>query len=391
MRPVRRLCLGVMLAAAAACADRVEFADWTIPVPDGTRIVEHTYVPLEERTEVIDLAEELVIGGDGSDPRYSSYNPRALAVDDEGRIYLADAADHQVKVYDRNGTHVRSLGRQGQGPAEFSGPGGVVVAGSMLAVLDGHRISYWDLEGEYVGEVSVTPQSTTASAGLDDGTLVARYPSFDDASARQVSVFVRWDAEGSEQTRFAELLDPPPVSYPSRRAEGRVLLSIAPAIPRFAAQRTGRVYVIKGDEYQILAYESSGALAWALRTAYARPPVSRIEIDRGMENIRRRFPGATESEVDWPRAEPALNNIWVDGHGHLYVFPYVTGSMSLEPAQRPVDVYADTGERLFSGLLATEIWIWASRFHLHGDHVYDIRRRADGDDEIVAYRLVEPF
>ena len=94
--------------------------------------------------------------------------------------------------------------------------------------------------------------------------------------------------------------------------------------------------------------------------------------------------------MDWPENEPALTKILVDGHGHLYVFPYVPAG--LEPEERPVDVYGKDGERLFTGLIASKIWLWADRFVAHGDFVYDVRQNGDtGENEVVRFRLVEPF
>ena len=385
-----RLALCGLLAAGAGCAQAQDFADWTIPVGETVPVFEYAYVPAEDRTETIELVEELAIGGNGEDPRYAFYNPRGIAVDDAGRIYVADAADHEVKVFDPDGAHLHSLGRQGQGPAEFLGPSGVEIAGSIVVVIDRNRLSYWDFDGKYLGEIPFGNVGPTSSEGLDDGSVLVLYPTHDD-QGRQISVIARWNSEGTEEARFEELPDPPGVWYPARNAEGRVGLSIAPAIPSFSATRAGRVYVTQADEYQVIAFERDGTQAWALRTSYLPPAVSRMEIDRAMESIRRRFPAATESEVDWPETEPALTKTWVDGHGHLYVFPYMPGLMGLEPQERPVDVYSAGGKRLFSGVINSQVWIWAARFHLHGDHLYDIRRRPDGDEEIVRYRLVEPL
>ena len=62
-----------------ACADPLEFADWSLEVPAGTRIFEYPIVPIEERTEHIDLVEDLVIGQRGDDPDYIFYRPNLRA------------------------------------------------------------------------------------------------------------------------------------------------------------------------------------------------------------------------------------------------------------------------------------------------------------------------
>lgn len=57
----RRLVLVLASVATLACSEPLEFADWTIPVPEGTRIVEYPGVPEEERVARIELVEDLVV------------------------------------------------------------------------------------------------------------------------------------------------------------------------------------------------------------------------------------------------------------------------------------------------------------------------------------------
>jgi hypothetical protein len=44
----------------------------------------------------------------------------AFAVDDSSRVYIADADKTTIEVFESNGHYLKSLGREGQGPAEFS-------------------------------------------------------------------------------------------------------------------------------------------------------------------------------------------------------------------------------------------------------------------------------
>lgn len=161
-------------------------------------------------------------------------------------------------------------------------------------------------------------------------------------------------------------------------------------MPTFAADSSGLFYLTASDNYQVLAFASEGAMAWAMRVAYSRPPVSRREIDRAMNIVHRRFPSAKEAEIDWPAAEPALGRLFVDGHGHLYVFPYV--APGLEPEERQVDVYSAQGERLFSGLMPSLGGPWRNALAVHADFIHHLRRDTEtGEWQVVRYRLVEPF
>lgn len=79
-----------LLASCALCACfsvELELPDWTIPVTGETPIIEYASVPIEDRSERIELLEDLVIGERAGDPDYALYRPLDLAVDEAGAIY----------------------------------------------------------------------------------------------------------------------------------------------------------------------------------------------------------------------------------------------------------------------------------------------------------------
>ncbi len=381
-------CVILTLSLTACAAEPLEFPDWTIPVPEGTRVIEYAGVSPEERTESIELVEDLVIGGDTDDPKYFFYSLRSVAVDDAGRIYVVDAGDHQVKVYDENGNHLMNLGREGQGPGEFRGPGWATIAGSLLVVAD-MRLSIWDLSGQHLGDKLIGVKIPWSLAGRADGSVVACYPAIG-GSGRPEMVIVRWDSEAQEQARYASLPDADSIYFPSAGVRPRVSLTVGAAVPSYAAGPDGPIYLSQASEYQVFAFDAEGEMVWALRVAEPRQPLSRIEIDRTMGRVRSRFPEAKESQIDWPEYEPALSHLLVDGHGHLYVFPYFVAG--LEPDEYKVDVYSAEGERLFTGLMSSKVELWNEMLATHGDALYDVRNdKMNAEWQVIRYRLVEPF
>ncbi|HYW13252.1 MAG TPA: 6-bladed beta-propeller, partial [Longimicrobium sp.] len=89
------------------------------------------------------LEEEVRIGtADGGGPdefaRISDVELDAL-----GRVWVADAEQHQIRVFDSAGAHVRSIGRKGGGPEEFNGIAGMSWApDGTLWVLDGGNMRF---------------------------------------------------------------------------------------------------------------------------------------------------------------------------------------------------------------------------------------------------------
>jgi len=69
---------------------------------------------------------ELHLGGEEEGP-LSFSDIRSLAVDAEGRIYLLEAKEQEVRVFGPDGMLLRTIGRKGQGPGEFEQANGVAL------------------------------------------------------------------------------------------------------------------------------------------------------------------------------------------------------------------------------------------------------------------------
>lgn len=164
MRTPFAIC-AVLVLAGAACAEPLEFAEWTIAVPEGTRVIEYAAVPIEARAQRIELVEELVVGGREDDPDRAFYGPSAIGVDARGRIYVVDRRNHRVQVFDAEGEFLRSFGRQGQGPGEFSSPTWIATTGSLLTIVDRSRLSVWNVDGTHERDVP-TPGDSLRPRGL---------------------------------------------------------------------------------------------------------------------------------------------------------------------------------------------------------------------------------
>jgi hypothetical protein len=89
-------------------------------------------------------------------------------VDQASRIWLYDYQGRRLFLFDSTGRLIRRIGRQGQGPGEFSSGNGMVIRPDTgLAILDAQnaRISFFDAAGEFRTSWSV-PSGFSTSNGL---------------------------------------------------------------------------------------------------------------------------------------------------------------------------------------------------------------------------------
>lgn len=76
----------------------------------------------------------------------------AIDIDSEGRIYANDLEAHQIHIFEDDGSHIRSVGGEGEGPGEFMMPLRAELSPdeSDFMVRDWrNRISFFTREGDY--------------------------------------------------------------------------------------------------------------------------------------------------------------------------------------------------------------------------------------------------
>lgn len=135
--------------------------------------------------------------GSVDDPDFAFQSVRALAVSPTGVLHSLHRGEAAISRWDAEGRPAGVVGRQGEGPGEFNTPGGLGFFGDSLWVMDrmAYRISYFDLDGTFLGsvtprvDVSSDPENPDASPPrparpLRDGTLYGISPAWSDAIAR---------------------------------------------------------------------------------------------------------------------------------------------------------------------------------------------------------------
>ncbi|RLC81280.1 MAG: hypothetical protein DRI61_04165 [Chloroflexi bacterium] len=92
------------------------------------------------------------IGACGTGPGQFT-DPRNLAVDKDGNIYVADSGNHRIQKFDPQGNLLLQWGSEGSGPGQFKEPWGIAVdeeGNVYVADTWNHRIQKFDSEGNFL-------------------------------------------------------------------------------------------------------------------------------------------------------------------------------------------------------------------------------------------------
>jgi len=74
--------------------------------------------------------------GDGSG---DFAQPKGVAVDGQGHVYVADAVFNRVQIFDRQGRFLLAFGREGAKDGQFLLPSGVFITGDRIYVADSYN------------------------------------------------------------------------------------------------------------------------------------------------------------------------------------------------------------------------------------------------------------
>ncbi|MBC8183937.1 6-bladed beta-propeller [candidate division KSB1 bacterium] len=98
--------------------------------------------------------------------------PYGVALGADGRIYVSDAAGYCLKIFDRNGTLLKSIGKPGSREGAFNYPQGLGIdENGLIYVMDSNngRVSIYDLDGNYktsFGKIGGYPDAFYTPKGI---------------------------------------------------------------------------------------------------------------------------------------------------------------------------------------------------------------------------------
>lgn len=145
----------------------------TIEEQSGVTIVKNPKDPVYKE-EVFRLEEELCLGEAQGPEEYMFSQLRDIAVDENGNIYLLDYKESHVKVFDKNGQYLNTIGKEGKGPGELDSPMSISInqeREEILVLEAARRMSFFSLKGKFLRNIS-TEKIWALRAGVNSSGYI---------------------------------------------------------------------------------------------------------------------------------------------------------------------------------------------------------------------------
>lgn len=332
----RSLALHVVFLLAACSPESGDAPAVSVQDSAGVRMVDNV-VPGGDVPVYGSLAEaDLEIGVVQGDPVYAFSFVEDVRTLPNGDIVVVDGGAQggaqELRIFDSRGRHVRTIGRQGDGPGEFGRLAPVAgVSADTIWTWDPRlsRLTWFRTDGEVLGNLIVSVGSRiTELTRLSDGTYLAHFMSIPVGLGQglvQASDHLwKLNAEGV-------LLD-------SLRNVGgtdvyvRGDLVLFPGFGRFPAYAVGadRIYTGWNGTYRLVARSLAGDPMTVASAPDLERPVDPTQVDavrvRSQETCS--SPLACEpltrmwDAFQAPARQPAFSALEVDDRGYLWVAEY---------------------------------------------------------------------
>lgn len=300
---------------------------------------------------LFELEKDLSIGGEDDD-NYLFYDPRNIAVDEQGNIFILERGNCRVQKFDNKGKYLQTIGKKGQGPGEFERPYSLLLdQNNNIYVSDRRKIHFFNHTGEFVKTVPLSDQVNNfwvSPEGNIFGLITTR------VERERTKLVVKMNSEGKILENIAQFAEVTQVM----RKSGNVVQTFSithsynPSL-YFVFSNNSQIFYGDSSEYSFSRINLDGEVELIVQKEEPFHSISQKEKDKiyeGFSELIKQWPaGVVEDAVQFPVHRPFFDRILIDDKGKIYikkVKPVLDETENVE-----FDIFNSEGYYLYSTIL----------------------------------------
>lgn len=281
-------------------------AKWkgTIEEVDGVTIINNPKEPIYGE-DIFSSEQELSIGEAEGREEYMFSRAWYVAVDNEERIYVMDQGESQVKVFDKNGTFLRSIGKRGQGPGELQNPNEIFLTDNNQLIFEDFilGLNFYSLEGKFIRSLSTARVFPIRVLINSKGYILALVNVAEPSkNEKEIKLF---DAD----LNFLKTL----VTIPE--SDSQDFNPFRPGI-HWALAKYDNLVVGYLEDYELQIFNSDGELIKKINREYDPVKIISEEIEEMKKRVK---PGL---KLIIPKHYPAIQDLFADDEGRIFIQTY---------------------------------------------------------------------
>ena len=224
----------------------------------------------------VEFQEEFVIKDSERGGQYLFAGPSSLLLDFKKNLYVLDAKDGNVKLFNEHGRLIRVMGRTGPGPGELIQPTNIAICRGELGVYSSadRRLTFFGPDGKFV---------RTAHSPVTLGQMKL------DSSGNAFALVNVPDENGKLTTQLQKF-DPSLRYVKTLSAYDWIQPQYFTTTATFELTKDDRIIYgypyTYSDKYEIVIYDNYGTVLRKIQKNSAPVPIPRAEIDYLKKNYR---------------------------------------------------------------------------------------------------------
>ena len=360
-----------------SCGQQKDKWKGTIEEEDGVTVVKNPAQPIYSK-DVFKLEEDLTIENVEEDEGFTFQDIMHLAVDDDENIYASDSKAAFIKVFDKTGNYLRTIGKKGQGPGEFSYPFEILVLPQgelMVNDLYQLRVHFFSLDGKFLRQFSNSTMAMFRRPRVDsEGHIIVGHVNVGDPIE---AVLKKLDSDLNPVLTLATrpVVSKPPtiIEYFEIRRSTNLVWDVA--------MEDNIVWGVF-NKYEIFVHNPEGKLIRKIVREYDGIEITKNEEEELIKDWLGNNPVPPQWTLKFPKEYPPFIRFTCDEEGRIFVQTY---EKTEDEEEDYYDVFDPEGKYIVRIFLKYRPQVWKNK------KLYMIEENEEGFQVVKRYKVTWSF